>query len=731
MKSIRSNAIRPIAITAIVAIGASAAPLSYATGSKAAPKGSPPKARHNQDFVDQAQSKDAHQKDLFRSGWRLLWQDNFDGTEIEGNKWGHEVNCAGGGNNEKQCYTARPENSFIDDGVLHIVAREELYSGPALGDDDHNYNPDDASKTLPYTSARLRTKGKFDFTYGRVEVRAKAAGGQGMWPAIWMLPTDSVYGGWPSSGEIDIMEAVNLGVWGNEIHGTNHYGLKWPQWENHGQTLEMDENPADDYHVYAIEWEADEIRWYVDGQHYQTQTSNGWYNYVWQGQEEGFQVANPRAPYDQNFHLILNVAAGGDWPGDPDTGWTEDREMLVDYVRVYQCHQPKLLERKGKAGLSQARCATTDETVAVNSDAGAPGVNDFLLYGNGPETLSFDIDGNAIDNTLVPGYWELEPGTVFLSEMDLGGEHGTVGDIMFNGIGNVFLGSADMSGVPGLDSGVSLDGGAGWTNNGELKFDLFVFDAAEDSQLIIKMDSGWPNGGQVVIDTPAAGEWHQVSVSIADLLENPIPGGGGVDLSSVLNLFVLEHIGSHASVQVDNIRLQCAYNTEPESWQLDQTCGMNPRIASAPLETPVGFEELAVLYNFADFAGGATAVVPNPDLDGNGSATVGQMQKYFTHEWEHWGGSTLALNRTVDVPEGSVFTMKVWSQRSVEVLFKLEGVGEIKSVHSGSGWEELIFDFTGITGSTNALTLIFDLGTPGDAGGDPLNWTFYFDDIAI
>lgn len=720
MLSIRPGSIHCFTIAAATVLASVSSSLSEAAER-------PSKGANHHEFVVQKHKEVINQQALIKAGWRLVWQDDFNSHEINPKNWSHEKNCAGGGNNEQQCYTDRPENSFVDGGLLHIVAREEYpngIQGPGLVDDDPGYPG--ALRTMPYSSARLRSKNKFDFTYGRVEIRARLAAGQGMWPALWMLPTDWAYGGWPSSGEIDIVEAVNLGVWGNEVHGTLHYGLPWPQWENHGKTLSMEVNPADDFHVYAIEWEADEIRWYVDGQHYQTQRSEGWYNYIWGGQDVGFQVANPRAPYDQRFHLIMNLAVGGDWPGAPDTGWPDDRQMLVDYVRVYQCHGPQIEPRRNQPGYTGAGCGTVDDSVEVHADAGAPGINAYPLYADGPGTVTFQVDDKQVDNALVPGQWELNPGNVWQNT-------GDVWDIVFNGLGNVFLGSADMSGEPGLDSGVQLVGGSGWTTNGELSFDIRVLDSAPDSQLLVKLDSGWPNLGQVTIDTPPAdGEWYRVAIRISDLLANPLPGGAGIDLTNVANLFVLEHPGSYTHLQLDNIRLQCAFNTEPETWQLDKTCSLGPRIASNPLESPIGFEQPAELYNFADFAGGATAVVPNPDTDGNDSASVGLMQKYFTgNDWEHWGGSTLSLNRTVDVPEGSVFTMKVWSQRPVRVLFKLEGVGEIEAEHSGYGWEVLSFDFSGITGSTDALTLIFDLGTTGDAGGDPDNWTFYFDDIAI
>ena len=511
-----------------------------------------------------------HKRYLRRKGWTLAYSDEFDGDAIDATKWSHEVNCWGGGNNERQCYTDRVENSFVQDGFLHIVAREESFSGPGVPDDDPSYNPSDTSVTLPFTSARLRSKGKMDFTYGRVEVRAKVPGGQGMWPAIWMLPSDDVYGGWPSSGEIDIFEAVNLGVWANEIHGTLHYGLKWPQWENHGATLPLAYNPADDFHTYAVEWEGDEIRWYLDGAHYQTQSSAGWYNYIWQGQDQGFGVANPRAPFDQDFHMILNVATGGDWPGNPDTGWTEDREMVVDYVRVYQC-QRDLATGTG--------CATKDASVELNADAGAPGVNDYVLFADGPETVELDDGGTAFGNTLNPGYWELNEGSLTQSQIDLGGERGIVWDIIFGGLSNVFLTAQDMSSVDGYLTGMAMQGGSGWTTNGEIEFDLYVDSAAPDSSLVVKLDSGWPNQGQVAIELPEPGQWHKVAVRVADLMASPNPDGGGVDIANILNPFVLEYSGSGAAVRVDNVRLQCAFNTEPESWQLDQTCALTPLTA--------------------------------------------------------------------------------------------------------------------------------------------------------
>lgn len=239
-----------------------------------------------------------------REGWNLVWQDEFDGTEIDDTKWTHEVNGRGGGNSELQYYTDFPENSRVEDGNLIIEAREERYIGRS------------------YTSARLRTLAKGDWQYGRFEARIKLPVGQGMWPAFWMLPTQYRYGGWPSSGEIDIMEMV--GFEPDTVHGTIHYGYLG----NHlytGQPYRLDEGIFNDnFHVFAVEWEAEEMRWYVDDEHYLTQ--NSW----------STKNADYPAPFDQPFHIILNLAVGGNWPGPPNDTTVFPQQMLVDYVRVYE-----------------------------------------------------------------------------------------------------------------------------------------------------------------------------------------------------------------------------------------------------------------------------------------------------------------------------------------------------------------------------------------------------------
>ncbi len=276
-------------------------------------------------------------------GWVLVWSDEFDGAAIDPTRWEHEVDCWGGGNGEQQCYTDAPENAFVEAGVLHIVARNGLTSGPATHGDDPAYDPADTSATLPYSSARLRTRDLGDWRFGRVEVRARLPFGQGTWPAIWMLPTARVYGGWAASGEIDIMEAVNLGVDGEKrVHGTLHYGSYWPNnvYSGAEYSLPGGVDPSQDFHEYAVEWERGEVRWYVDGFHFASQREDGWYTLFDDGTGQMI-VGEGAAPFDESFHLILNLAVGGAWAANVNAGGIDPsvfpQALSIDYVRVYEC----------------------------------------------------------------------------------------------------------------------------------------------------------------------------------------------------------------------------------------------------------------------------------------------------------------------------------------------------------------------------------------------------------
>lgn len=274
------------------------------------------------------------------AGWRLVWSDEFDGAAIDRGKWDFDVDCWGGGNNERQCYTDRPRNAAVKDGRLVITARKELMTGPAFpfsqrGDPEKA----EAEATKPFSSARLVTRGKAAWTYGKIEVRAKLPQGQGTWPAIWMLPETNHYGTWAASGEIDILEAVNLGVRcetcaggiENRILGTLHFGGQWPANKHKGDETALPA-PLDGFHVFGIVWEKGKIVSTVDGKPYATRVASEW---------STSGSADPAAPFDRPFHLILNLAVGGGLAEGRGLKGVDERGypkiMEIDWVRVWQC----------------------------------------------------------------------------------------------------------------------------------------------------------------------------------------------------------------------------------------------------------------------------------------------------------------------------------------------------------------------------------------------------------
>jgi beta-glucanase (GH16 family) len=282
------------------------------------------------------------------TGWRLVWSDEFEDEQIDTDRWTREVDCWGGGNEERQCYTASETNARLDEGCLVIEAHLEETTGPAwparLMDE---VTPEQRVETTsqPFSSARLNTSGKGDWRYGRIEVRALLPEGQGTWPAIWMLPTDDVYGGWALSGEIDILEAVNLGAEcedcdgavENRMFGTLHFGGAWPQnrYENRRTTLPTGPDGEQVFHVFAIEWTEGRVEWFLDGESYGYLTPENW------NTDSPLAEGNPNAPFDQRFHLILNLAIGGHLAESHTAGGVDyegyPRQFLIDWVRVYDC----------------------------------------------------------------------------------------------------------------------------------------------------------------------------------------------------------------------------------------------------------------------------------------------------------------------------------------------------------------------------------------------------------
>ena len=1000
-----------------------------------------------------------------------VFEDNFDGTSIDPNRWnvitgdGCPELC-GFGNNEEQVYSA--DNISLADGVLRIEGRREADSS--------------------FTSAKLDTNGKFDFRYGRIEVSAKLPGGQGIWPAIWLYHSDpTVYGPWPLSGEIDIVEGFNLGVNGNTaVRSTTHYGLPTLPFNGTGSAFDDGTDPTQGFREYAVEWERDKIRFFVDGVHFQTQTSDDWYTYF-PADEEGFYdplgafKTGPRdAPFVQMYHLILNLAIGGNPVGSPDGTTAFPQVMEIDYVRVMECvnANPDTGRGCGSGDVNIVPLEDNDGGPLADVETAQPYIERLDLYEDAPAVLTLSAGGVESSNTLVPDGFTGDGATVVSDPLfqDPDDAENRVWRVEISGAtSNVYLGSEvfdDESSV--LKTGFNFSdnrlGGEGGDGVGELAFDMKVNSLSDGANIVIKIDSGFPNVGEFTLPTDeiAVGEWKTYSVKFSDLVANPgfvdCCGGTGVDLAAVINPFVLEVQGGSADLYLDDIyvtnackvvgacgvdlqsnvpnlnvfidtvnqsawatgiaasdsgsgfsdytatsdpankvnweiladddtargdvvevrfndssafgvwfvksptpvnmsaysagalvfdlnvsdygnnttgmtmKVDCSFpctsgdqnlgviadgvweeitvpvsrlvaggldlaavntgivlfptaqsgditfrvdnirwvaETEappldqidlPLSFEGDTTAfgltdfgGASSSLVADPLDadntvaqtvksstaetfagtvmgngsgfanpipftadgttmtvrvyspaagipvllkvenadasvfsevivnttvanaweiltfdfstvsidtsatfvqaiiffnfnnagadrtyfwddvtfgaavTPTSggadFEPAGGPYTFGDFGGGAVTVIANPQITGiNTSATVGQMQKFAG---EVFGGSTLTLPGEVDFSNSSVFTMKVFAQRAVPVLFKLEGLNVERSVtHTGSGWEELSFDFAGDTGpGVTQVTLIFDLGVNGDAGGDPDNWTFLFDDI--
>jgi beta-glucanase (GH16 family) len=243
-------------------------------------------------------------------GWVLTWNDEFNGpsgASPDAAKWVIETGGNGWGNDELEYYTSRRENVRQENGRLVIEAVKEQFTGPDGVQRD-------------YTSARLKTQGRFSQAYGRFEARIQISEGQGVWPAFWLLGEDFSIAGWPSCGEIDIME--NVGKEPATIHGNLH-GPGYSASKSVTQAFSLPKGRfSDDFHVLAVEWEPQVIRFYVDDRLYATRTPAD-------------LPMGTRWVFDHPFFLVLNLAVGGNMPGNPDSSTVFPQRMLVDYVRVY------------------------------------------------------------------------------------------------------------------------------------------------------------------------------------------------------------------------------------------------------------------------------------------------------------------------------------------------------------------------------------------------------------
>lgn len=627
--------------------------------------------------------------------WILVWNDEFDGDSINTDNWTHEINCDGGGNQEQQCYTDSADNSFVEEGFLNIVAM-----------------PAESGAVLPYTSARLNSRFKADFTYGRFEMRAKLPSGQGSWPAFWMLPTDYVYGGWPNSGEIDIMEAVNLktvdsdGEEENRVFGTLHYGEDWPNNQFSGDEIEVpgDVNPADGFNVYAIEWQEGEIRWYLNDVLYATQLDSeveyneegeavslvhpGWYVPLLNTSTGLEEITYEVAPFDQNFHMIMNLAVGGNFPENTNLGgidasaFTDGQTFQIDWVRVFQCAE----DTATGAGCESVSEGYLDETLVDGKAIPPSPLSDAL-------TETFTV----FDDTLSDG-WSLFDccggTTPQLVEDDA--QRGQVAEFeILNNNGTVL-------GFNSRDGGSSINA-SNFVTNGSLKFDLkIVSPTSSATTWIMKVEAAnntsaaeLPLSSSLEGAEPVIGEWQTYTFSLQQLASI------GLDISRIdlIMAFPAWQTGEGAVFRIDNVVIgpdEVSEEADPlvlfddtvhPNWQLWDCCG-----GTAPVEVFESDERGSV----AEFE----------ILDNNGT-----VLGFYGRES---GGTYNALGL---IENGVLqFDMKVVSPPTASTSWLLK-------VESGSG---TVFAELGLTDSLEGLapadgewqTYTFPLSTLASAGLD-------------
>jgi len=396
----------------------------------------------------------------------LVWSDEFNGDKLDPAVWFFETgdgsqygpDLTGWGNNELQWYL--PDNAGLSDGKLKITARRETANG---------YN---------YTSARINTRDRFAFRYGRIEASIKLPPGQGVWPAFWLLAQDSPYGRWAASGEIDILEAVNLdGTGGNRIYGTIHYGGEFPANLRSETRYTPSTDVTEEFNTYALEWDPTEIRWYINDTLYAVKNS-------WSSTAAPFP-----APFDQNFYIILNVAIGGNFPGAPSGATQLPVAMEVDWVRVYS----------GEANGGGGGTGITPEHVVYATD---PGVTE-------------DLAPPAIDNfgsgAVFDGAFAGDPDYNPAFQVTSGQNYGAGVDVGFVAFNGYAAGFAAGYGTFEFKVKVNAPGSA---TNFEVKF-INGGDTPKYYDLTTYAGS-----------TPLGNGWYQVQIPMSDFAANIAANSG-------------------------------------------------------------------------------------------------------------------------------------------------------------------------------------------------------------
>ena len=498
--------------------------------------------------------------------WQLVWSDEFDGDALDLDKWniqtgdGTAYGIPGWGNNELQSY--RPGNVAVRDGRLVVTARAEAADGKR------------------YTSGRINTRGKFETRYGRIEASIRVPAGQGLWAAFWMLPTNSPYGGWAASGEIDIMEAFSRRP-EPFIQGAAHFGMAWPLNAHvHRRGFIAPHDPAEGFHTYAVEWDRCALRWFAAGLHYWTVPSAAYWTY-YLGEEANAHRSGPEgAPFDQPFHLLLNLAVGGNLPGDPVAA-AFPGEMRVDWVRVYRCGVDETTGEGCAGSMDRARA---DAHVEPASDVYRA---EYVLYADGLRRLAargtqarlrVDDGDRKLNEAQAPSLkatklrLRVNGGRGGLTAVEVDdAARGRVLEVATSGGGQVAIVAEERLRFFGMGSAEDPAKLAG-----ELHFDLFIDGVRTHrrGRLRIGLDSGGGSRAGAV-ELPLAGlprdRWIPVAVQVSDIAHNPRVRRRPLSLRRVRSLFALEPTRA-ARLRVDNVRIVCGHS-QPNGGGIGSTAG--------------------------------------------------------------------------------------------------------------------------------------------------------------
>ncbi len=619
---------------------------------------------------------------------KLIWSDEFNGNELDTTKWSYDIgdgcpNLCNWGNGELQYY--RSENASFTDSSLLITAKKEDYG------------------KSNYTSAKIKTKNLADWTYGRFEARMKLPKGQGMWPAFWMLSADNKYGGWPNSGEIDIMES--LGHEPDKIYGSVHFG---PPYNHYTEPYTLSTGDfSDAFHIFAFEWTKDTLSWYVDGNLYSQKTRT--------------QI-DPWLPFDEKFYLILNLAVGGSLPGTPDSSTVFPQSMEVDYVRVYGSPSMQKIVSKGDVvkNAKNIRYSIADFPSAgydwkVPADAS-------IVSGQGTSSILVDLGCTEGDISVNIG-----------TDCDTAEQTIPIAFIPLKISGETAIFASDTSliyKIPALHN-TSLS----WI----VPEGVSIASISQDSSMI-KLNWGC-KAGTIVLDLSNSCESTQLSLPVtlklAEMqgLETVAENAQNISYSISALPFAQTYkwsVPDDATItdgQGTNA-ISVNFGVNPGNIMVEIPTFCDTNIYSLPVLT--GDEFLYCSFEgsnllFLPFSGSMFERIINPFPEGiNHSQHVGKTFKSTTA----WAGIYADLNAPFNFSVYHTLKMKVYGPKAGVIKMKLEENGtnfieKDANYTNINKWQEMSFNFAGAASDIfKRLTLFFDFGS-ADAN------YFYFDDIIL